>query len=93
VSIVAWHLLRNRSLNKSNLLHCGIISADSSVCTTSCGHLKTTHHLFLSCSLYGSLWHGVRSWNGILGAVPHSISDHLSQFIYSSGSPYFRPCL
>jgi len=70
---------------KSNRLHRGIISAQATVCAAGCGHLKTTQHLFLSCNMYGSLWQFVRSWIGISGADHHSISDHFSQFIYSSG--------
>lgn len=80
VSIFAWRLLRDRLPTKSNLLHRGIISADYYVCTTGYGHLETAHHLFLSCSMFGSLWHGVQSWIGISGVDPYSISDHLSQF-------------
>ncbi|AES96292.1 hypothetical protein MTR_5g035400 [Medicago truncatula] len=84
---------------KLNLLHRGIIYADYSVCTPGCGHLETTHHLFLPYSMYGSMWHGVRSWIEISGADPYSISYHLSQFIYyvggwsKSSSLIFTACM
>jgi hypothetical protein len=54
VSIFAWRLLRDRLPTKSNLVTRGILSLDLHFC-------ETAHHLFLSCSTFGSLWGSVRS--------------------------------
>jgi len=85
VSILAWRLLRDRLPTKSNMLDCDIISVDDAVCLADCGHVETTQHLFFSCSFYDSLWQEVRFWLGVSGPDPRSISNHLYQFIHSSG--------
>jgi len=94
VSILAWRLLRDRLPTKLNLLDHDIISADDTVCLAECGHVETTQHLILSCNYYDSLWQAVRSWHGLLGLNPQSISDHFYQFIHSSyGLPARRSFL
>jgi hypothetical protein len=42
-------------------------------------------HLFLSCSMFGSLWALVRSWIAFSAIDSHHLSDHFYQFTYSSG--------
>jgi hypothetical protein len=60
VSVLAWRLLRNRLPTRDNLVRRHIITPDSQLCVTGCGGVETTHHLFLSCSVFTSLWHLIR---------------------------------
>ncbi|GAU21296.1 hypothetical protein TSUD_287060 [Trifolium subterraneum] len=55
VSIFAWRLLRDRLPTKSNLAIRGIIIPEAQSCVTGCGEMETTQHLFISCSIFGSL--------------------------------------
>ncbi|GAU40603.1 hypothetical protein TSUD_28090 [Trifolium subterraneum] len=86
VSILAWRLLRDRLPTKSNLAIRGIITPEAQSCVTGCGEMETAHHLFISCSIFGSLWSSVRSWIGLSSVDPHDLTDHFLQFTYSSGS-------
>ncbi|MCH82214.1 kinesin-like protein [Trifolium medium] len=52
---------------------------------TGCGGLETTHHLFLSCPVFGPLWRLVRAWIGISTAGLNTLQDHLVQFTHSAG--------
>ncbi|MCI43347.1 70 kDa peptidyl-prolyl isomerase, partial [Trifolium medium] len=61
VSIFAWRLLRDRLPTKVNLVTRGIITPPDHHCVSGCGGVESTHHLFLSCSYFGSLWSLVRS--------------------------------
>jgi len=85
VSIFAWRLLRNRLPTRTNLVRRGILSSDAAGCLPGCGGNKTSQHLFISCDFYGTLWHKVRSWLGILGPDPLNVLDHFYQFTYSAG--------
>jgi hypothetical protein len=49
-----------------------------------CGDIESAHHLFLSCSTFGSLWSLVRSWIGFSVVDSHNLSDHFLRFTYSS---------
>lgn len=64
------------------LLNRGIVTAEASLYTVGCGHVELAKHLFLSCRTYGSQWQSVRSWLGILGVDPRSITYHFIQFIH-----------
>ncbi|GAU10332.1 hypothetical protein TSUD_422680, partial [Trifolium subterraneum] len=90
VSIFAWRLLRNRLPTKDNLAHRGIITAEAQSCVAGCGALESAQHLFISCSTFGSLWMLVRSWLGVSLADPLDLTDHFSQFTFSSGSARAR---
>ncbi|GAU23363.1 hypothetical protein TSUD_334100 [Trifolium subterraneum] len=56
VSILVWHLLRDRLPTKANLVTRGIIPPTAHFCVTGCGAVESAHHLFISCSIFGSLW-------------------------------------
>jgi hypothetical protein len=47
--------------------------------------VESAQHLFLSCSIFGSLWALVRSWIGFSAVDAPIISNHLVQFTYSVG--------
>jgi len=85
VSIMAWRLLRNRLLTKSNLLARRIISLEAQRCVTGCGEVETTQHLFVSCAVFSELWSLVRQWIGVYEVDPLDINQHFIQFIYLSG--------
>ena len=60
VSVFAWQLLRDRLPTKENLAVRGVIPTYATSCVSSCGHIVTAQHLFLSCSTFASLWQQVR---------------------------------
>ena len=51
VSIMAWRLLHDRLLTKSNLLNRGILSPEVANCSTTCGQAETATHLLLHCTV------------------------------------------
>ncbi|GAU16278.1 hypothetical protein TSUD_299100 [Trifolium subterraneum] len=85
VSILAWHLLRDRLPTKENLVTRGILSSEAHFCVSGCGAVESAQHLFLSCSTFSSLWSLVSSWVGSSLVVTHTISDHFVQFTQSAG--------
>ncbi|GAU42320.1 hypothetical protein TSUD_25460 [Trifolium subterraneum] len=56
VSIFAWRLLRDQLPTKTNLVTRDILCSAAHFCVTGCGEAKPAHHLFISCSTFGSLW-------------------------------------
>ncbi|PNX87549.1 hypothetical protein L195_g043640, partial [Trifolium pratense] len=68
-----------------NLTQRGIITPESQSCIAGYGGIESAHHLFISCSTFGSLCSSVRSWIGFSLVDPQSLSDHFLQFTYSSG--------
>jgi hypothetical protein len=85
VSICAWHLLRDRLPTKSNLVARDIISSENQLCVSRCGGNESAQHLFLPCSIFGSLWALVRYWIGFSTADTHTLTAHFFQFTYSAG--------
>ncbi|WJX93598.1 hypothetical protein P8452_75105 [Trifolium repens] len=83
VSIFAWRLLRDKLPTKSNLVARGIISPENQLCVSGCGGNESAQHLFLFCSIYGSLWALVRYWIGLTDM--HTLTAHFVQFTYSAG--------
>ncbi|GAU50622.1 hypothetical protein TSUD_410230 [Trifolium subterraneum] len=90
VSIFVWRLLRDRLPTKTNLVTGGILSPAAHFCVTGCGEAKLAHHLFISCSTFGSLWTLVCSWIGITPVNSTSIRDHFVQFTCSTGGSWAR---
>ncbi|GAU51816.1 hypothetical protein TSUD_368710 [Trifolium subterraneum] len=85
VSIFAWRLLRDRLPTKTNLVTRGILSPTAHFCVTGCGEAESAHHLFISCSTFGSMWTSVCLWIGITPVHCTSIRDHFVQFTCSAG--------
>ncbi|GAU10409.1 hypothetical protein TSUD_421800, partial [Trifolium subterraneum] len=65
VSILAWCLLRDRLPTKANLFTRGILPPTAHFCVSNCGAVESAHHLFISCSTFGSLLALACSWIGI----------------------------
>jgi len=55
VSLFVWHLLRDRVPTKVNLFEHHIISLKDQLCVSGCSQIESVGHLFLDCTLYGSL--------------------------------------
>jgi hypothetical protein len=55
---------------------------DSRFCVTGCGGVETSHHLFLFCPFFASLWCLVRDLVGTSSVDPFLIQDHFVQFIH-----------
>ncbi|GAU16239.1 hypothetical protein TSUD_298710 [Trifolium subterraneum] len=91
VSIFAWRLLRDRLPTKTNLAICGIISPEAQSCVAGCEDMESAQHLFISCSIFGSLWSSVRSWIGLSSVDPQNLADHfLSLRVVSARTvPFF----
>ncbi|GAU51437.1 hypothetical protein TSUD_413370 [Trifolium subterraneum] len=90
VSIFAWRLLRDRLPTKTNLVTRGIISPAVHSCVSGCGAAESTHHLFISCSTFGSLWALVCSWIDMTSVESTSLWDHFVQFVSSAGGSRAR---
>ncbi|PNX92316.1 glutamate-gated kainate-type ion channel receptor subunit GluR8 [Trifolium pratense] len=89
-SLLAWRLLRDRLPTKSNLVTRGILSPAAHFCVSGCGEVESTHHLFLSCSTFGSLMALVYTWIDISPTDSISIRDHFVQFTSSTGGSKAR---
>jgi len=85
VVLFAWRLFRDRLPTKDNLLRQGVIHFDSRLCVAGCGTVETSHHLFLHCNFFGTVWHSIYSWFGISVANPFYVSDHFHQFGFCGG--------
>ncbi|CAJ2637040.1 unnamed protein product [Trifolium pratense] len=90
VSIFAWRLLRDRLPTRANLVSRGVLPPTAATCVFGCGSAESAHHLFLSCSIAGSLWDLVRAWIGISLVDSTSLRDHFVQFTASSGGSRAR---
>lgn len=89
VTIYVWCLLRNRLPTKDNLLSRDVISYENQLCVGGYGMEETSHHLFLSCPIFGSVWHHLQRWLGILSVDRMYLFDHFLQFGYL-GSDYIH---
>jgi len=89
VSVFIWRLLRNRLPIKDNLLRRRVLHHEDIICAGGCGCQETTSHLFFRCDFFGSLWHLVYQWIGIIFTPPESVRDHLHQFGHLAGLPRF----
>ncbi|GAU50095.1 hypothetical protein TSUD_28830 [Trifolium subterraneum] len=90
VSILAWRLLRDRLPTKANLISRGILPVGDSHCVSGCGSVESAHHVFISCSMFGSLWSLVSSWVGSATVTAQTLSDHFVQFTISAGGTRAR---
>ena len=68
---------------KDNLFHRGVIDNDSRMCVAGCGFQESSHHLFLHCNVFGSVWHCIYKWIGVVAVTPYKVPDHFNQFSYS----------
>jgi len=85
VVVFVWRLLQNRLPTKDNLLRRGVLHTDTCQCVSGFGSMKTVNHLFLHCSVFGTVWNYILCWIGLSTAVPLTISDHFSQFCLGGG--------
>ncbi|PNY08383.1 heat shock protein [Trifolium pratense] len=90
VSIFALRLLRDRLPTKSNLVSRGILSSAAQLCISGCGMAESAHHLFISCSFFGSFCALVCNWIDISAMGSTSIRDHFIQFTSSIGESRAR---
>ena len=93
VVIFAWRLFQTRLSTKDNLLCRNVIDNNSCLRVSGCSSLKTTNHLFLHYSFFGSVWNCILHWVGLSMVAPFDVSDHYSQFFFLrqwlSGAKHF----
>jgi len=85
VVLFAWRLFRDRLPTKDNLLRCGVIPNDSRLCVAGCGLEESSTHLFLHCNIFGSVWHYISRWLGLVTVNPFFVGDHFNQFTAGGG--------
>ena len=85
-----FRILRHQLPKKANLFWMGIIQHNVQRCVTGCGEIESGAHLFLSCSIFGQVWHLVRRWLGVHWADPLTSVNHYLQFDTSSGLTKLR---
>jgi len=86
VVVFVWRLFRDRLPTKDNLLRRGVINHDSRMCVVGCDFVESSPHLFLHCTIFGSVWHLIYSWIGVSVTNPFYVPDHFHQFGYSDGT-------
>ncbi|GAU14317.1 hypothetical protein TSUD_308770 [Trifolium subterraneum] len=75
----AYQFLTSQVTHKNKLVTRGILSPAAHFCVSDCGEAESAHHLFISCSTFGSIWTLVCSWIGITPVSATSIRDHFVQ--------------
>jgi len=50
-----------------------------------CGFQESSHHLFLHCNVFGSVWHSIYKLIGVVAVTPYKVPDYFNQFSYSGG--------
>jgi len=55
VSLFVWRLLHDKVPTKVHLFKRHIISFEDQLCVSGCDQIESADHLFLDCTLYGSL--------------------------------------
>ena len=85
VVIFAWRLFRDRLPTKDNLLRRGVIPHDSRTYVAGCDCVESSSHLFLHCTTFGSVWHLIYNWIGVLVTNPLYVPNHFHQFGFSGG--------
>ena len=78
VVLFAWRLFHDRLPTKDNLLHHGVIDHDSRMCVAGCGLTELSHHLFLHCHVFGSVWHLIYRWLDIATVVTPRFSNNVN---------------
>ncbi|GAU32412.1 hypothetical protein TSUD_221010 [Trifolium subterraneum] len=76
VSIFAWQILRDMLPTKVNLITRCILSVADHLCVSGCGAVESDHHVFLSCSTFGSLCSLVSSWIGSSSVTAQTFANH-----------------
>ena len=89
VSLFVWRLLHDRLPTKDNLARRGSIPATDTACSSSCGNLETSKHLFLDCATLSSLWSLVLHWLGISSVLGGELRHHFLQFTHMASLPRF----
>jgi len=90
VVLFAWQLFRDRLPTKDNLFHRQIIDVAAQSCIGGCGLVKTSSHLFLHCTLFGSVWNHIYRWVGVSAIMPANVADHFNQFTHIGGAAKSR---
>jgi len=75
----------NRLSTKDNLLRRGILHSNYCQCVYGCDSMETVDHLFLHCSLFGTVWNHILCWIGFSTVVPLHVSYHFTQFCVGGG--------
>ncbi|GAU39714.1 hypothetical protein TSUD_275090 [Trifolium subterraneum] len=88
--LMTHRLLRDRLPTKANLTSRGILLVGDIHCVSGCGSVESAHHVFISCSMFGSLWSLVSSWVGSAPVTAQTLSDHFVQFTSSAGGTRAR---
>ncbi|GAU34505.1 hypothetical protein TSUD_388170 [Trifolium subterraneum] len=71
-----------------NIPHSWLVG--DSHCVSECGAVETAQHVFISCSMFGSLWSLISTWIGSASVTALTLSDHFVQFTISAGGTRAR---
>jgi len=87
VSLLVWHLLRNRLPAKDNLAQQGVLASTDMACSAGRDTTETITHLFLHCTISSDLWSKVQNWLGISLVLSGDMRQHFIQFTKMAGMP------
>jgi len=62
-----------------------IIDVDAQLRVGGCGEMKTSSHLFLHCTIFGSVWYHILRWLGLAAVLPCDATSHFYQFGFIGG--------
>lgn len=85
VSLSVWWLLLNQLAMKDKLVHHGILTTTSFLCSSGCEKEESIDHLFVGCAYLGGIWIFLQHWLGISTADILHIFDHFAQFTNETG--------
>lgn len=80
VCFIVRRLFHNHIPTNDNLLRRDIIQQDFVLCVSGCEAKELVDYLFLRCNFFGSIWHTIQRWIGIVYVDPLLLSDHFRQF-------------
>ena len=85
VVLFVWRLLRDRLPTKDNLHRRNVLDFDAQMCVDGCGLTESSTHLFLHCSLFGSIWNHIFHWLGVVSVFPQDVTRFFKQFSLLGG--------
>ena len=74
VVLFVWCLFHDRLPTKDNLHRRHVLDFDAQICVDGCGFIETSTHLFLHCTLFGSVWNHIFQWLGVVSVLPQDVT-------------------
>jgi hypothetical protein len=93
VELFVWRLFSDRLPTKNNLHRQNVLDFEAQTRVDGCGIVETSNHLFLRCTLFGSVWNFISQWLGVVTVMPSDVKGHFDQFRHLGGASKSRQSL